>query len=120
MSSQSRSWERASRSAARHSRECATSARPHRAAHPLPRPAPRAAQCAAHRPAKRSCAFSSPITLETGIGDEQLLHADVRIVEVDAHAQLAPFSRYGARDAAAELAVTNTFSFHVPRRVLRH
>src|SRR6266566_9426219 len=116
MSSPSRSWEQAARSTVRHSRECETSARRHPAARPLPRPAPQAARCAARRPAKRSCAFSSPITLETGIGDEQLFHADVRIVEVDAHAQLAPFSRYGAHDAAAELAVTNTFSFHVPRR----
>src|SRR2546421_11389742 len=120
MSSPFRSWAKAARSTARHSRECATSARRCQAAHPLPRPAPRAAQCAARHLANPSCAFSSPVTLEAGIGDEQLFRADVRIVEVDAHTQLPPFPRDCTYDPAAELPVPNALPFHVSRRVLRH
>src|SRR5216117_2953901 len=62
----------------------------------------------------------TPITLEPRIGGEQLLGPDVRIVEVDAYAQIASFARHGAYGPTTELAVPHAFSFDVPRRVLRN
>src|SRR6266513_3558121 len=67
-----------------------------------------------------SCPFSLPVSLEPRVGSEQLLGPDVWIVEVDAHAQVATFTRHGPDDAAAEFAVTDPFAFDVARRVLRH
>src|SRR6266704_1848309 len=87
---------------------------------PRPHPARRAARCGALPPARHSCPFSLPITLEPRVGGEQLLGADARIIEVDAHAQIASFARNGAYGSTAELAVTHPFSFDVARRVLRN
>src|ERR1044071_329665 len=111
---------RARRSAVRRNRGCATCCRPAPAMLPLPHPAQRAAPSEALPPAKHSCPFSLPIALERRIGGEQLLGADVRIVEVHAHAEVAPFARNGAYGPTAELAVTHAFSFDVTWRVLRN
>src|SRR2546422_4118478 len=63
---------------------------------------------------------SLPLALEPGIRHEQLFHADLRIVELHAHLEVAARARDRPPHPAAEFAVAHPLARDVARHVLRY
>src|SRR3954453_16467997 len=107
----------APRRAARHSRQSGSAVPPGVRARTRVQPALPAWRRAALHLGGYSCTL--PVAFQPGIGHQQLLHANLLIVECHRHLKIASGADESLNGPAAETPVPNPFALHVTRRILR-
>src|SRR4051794_29243639 len=101
----------------RRSRRSGSAAPPSARARAQVPPALPAWRRAVPRPGESSCAL--PLSFESSIGHQQLLHSDLLVVERDRNLEIAPGADQSLNGTAAETTVPHPLALYVPRGVLR-